>query len=184
MDSEMDRKLLILDLDETLVFSTKQPLDHAHDFVVGKYYVYRRPHLDAFLETVARWFDLAVWTSANVHYAAGTIRHLFPDASILEFAWSRSRCTRRFDHETHEEVWTKNLRKIKRLGYRLEHVLIIDDSPEKLNRNYGNHIRVIPFLGVPGDSELDRLLPFLDWIRTAENVRTIEKRNWRSFVIE
>ena len=56
-------KLLILDLDETLVFSTTTPLGRPPDVVVGEYLVYRRPGLEAFLQTVSKQFTLAVWTS-------------------------------------------------------------------------------------------------------------------------
>ena len=40
--------LLILDLDETLVYSIEEPLGRDHDFTVGPYAVYRRPHLAEF----------------------------------------------------------------------------------------------------------------------------------------
>ena len=56
---------------------------------------------------------------------------------------------------------------------------MIDDSPEKLRRQYGNLLRVSPFEGDDDDRELADILPFLDWIRTQEDFRKIEKRNWR-----
>ncbi|MEZ4339254.1 MAG: NIF family HAD-type phosphatase [Sandaracinaceae bacterium] len=46
-------KLLVLDLDETLVFATERPLsDREAHFRRFGYHVYRRPGLDAFLETL------------------------------------------------------------------------------------------------------------------------------------
>lgn len=38
--------LLILDRDETLVYTTEEPLGHDPDFTIGPYVVYRRPHLE------------------------------------------------------------------------------------------------------------------------------------------
>jgi TFIIF-interacting CTD phosphatase-like protein len=177
----VDRQLLILDIDETLLFATERPLAREPDFLVGPYLVYKRPHLDKFLAAVSEWFDLAVWTSSGEDYAAGAIEFVVPDPGALKFLWSRQRCTRRFDPELQEEFWIKDLKKVKRLGYPLERLLMVDDSPEKLQRQYGNHIHVAPFVGDGADSELERLVPFLKFISSVENVRSIEKRNWRCF---
>lgn len=175
----MSRPLLILDIDETLLFASEQSLDYAHDYQVGRYVVYKRPHVDTFLAQAAQWFDLAVWTSSSGGYAELAINPLV-QSHELKFLWSRERCTRQYDQELQQEYWLKDLRKVKRLGFPLEQTLIIDDSPEKIRRHYGNHIRVNPFVGDRADSELERLLPFLDYLRTVENVRRIEKRNWRT----
>lgn len=72
---------------------------------------------------------------------------------------------------------------MKRLGFALERVLMIDDSPEKLQRNFGNHLRVRPFIGDPSDTELRDLLPFLKHLSQKSNFRIIEKRGWRSFAV-
>ena len=69
---------------------------------------------------------------------------------------------------------------VKRLGYRLERVLMIDDTSRKLERHYGNHLRLRPFLGQDDDTELRDVLPFLNILRKAPNLRVIEKRNWRA----
>jgi Dullard-like phosphatase family protein len=185
LDSEsppLDRQLLILDIDETLVFATEQALAQPHDFIVGPYFVYKRPHVDAFLTAVAEWFDLAVWTSSTEPYAAQVVRDLIPAPERLTFLWARSRCTRRYDPEFQEEYWLKDLKKVKRLGYSLERTIMIDDSPEKVQRQYGNHIHIRPFVGDASDAELQQLLPYLQFLRSVENVRQTEKRNWRSYL--
>jgi NLI interacting factor-like phosphatase len=41
--------LLILDLDETLIYATEEPLQRVPDFIIGPYAVYRRPYLTEFL---------------------------------------------------------------------------------------------------------------------------------------
>ena len=177
----MQRQLLILDIDETLVYATETPLERPPDFRVGPFVAYRRPHLHKFIEAVLGWFDVAVWSSSTADYAAIVTANVFSTSAASKFVWARDRCTRRFNPETWQEDWIKDLRKVKRHGYPLERILAIDDSPEKLQRHYGNHIRVMPFVGDPADCELESLLPFLDWIRSVENVRTVEKRKWRSF---
>lgn len=177
----MSRHLLILDIDETLLFATEQPLGCAHDLKVGPYLVYKRPHLDQFLASVDEWFDLAIWTSSGEDYAASIIDGIISKQCQMKFLWSRERCTRKFDAELQEDYWIKDLKKVKRFGFPLERVLVLDDSPEKLQRQFGNHIRIAPFEGDEADCELTQILPFLKCMSEVENVRTVEKRNWRSF---
>ncbi len=43
--------------------------------------------------------------------------------------------------------------------------------------DYGNRLRVLE--GQPGDTELRDLLPFLDWLRSVEDVRAVDKQLWR-----
>jgi TFIIF-interacting CTD phosphatase-like protein len=182
-EAPLPRHLLILDLDETLVYATEQPRDDLGpgDLRIGEYTVYRRPFLDEFLRFVEGHFDLAVWSSAGGLYVAELVAHLFPPPSPLRFVWSCERCTRRFHPETQDHYWVKDFKKVKRAGFALEHVLMIDDTPEKLERNYGNHLRVRPFEGQADDTELRDLIPFLNRMLLVEDMRSVEKRNWRQF---
>ena len=170
--------LLILDLDETLVHATEEPLGRAHDFVVGPYFVYRRPHLAEFLYSCSACFRLAVWSTATDEYVRPVVERIMPPGIEPEFAWGRSRCVRGYDHEAFEEEFIKDLKKVKRAGYRLERVLIADDTPRKVRRHYGNAVYVPPFLGDPEDGTLPRLAGYLMSLRDVANVRTLEKRGW------
>jgi RNA polymerase II subunit A small phosphatase-like protein len=149
--------LLILDLDETLIFGTETPLSRLPDLMVGPFGVYLRPHLDEFIARVSALYRLAVWTSATQSYAAPIVNRLFPPTVQLEFLWARERCTWRRNPETYEEYWLKNLRKVKERGYDLDRVLMVDDTASKLERNYGNHIAIAPYTGATDDDELLRL---------------------------
>ena len=82
--------------------------------------------------------------------------------------------------ETWETIYIKDLKKVKRLGYSLERILFVDDTPSKLARNYGNAIYVRTFEGAEGDSELPQLLKYLELIRHEQNYRALEKRGWRN----
>jgi TFIIF-interacting CTD phosphatase-like protein len=160
----------------------EHPLEsREEDFRVEPFAVYRRPHLGGFLEAVAEWYELAVWSSGSGAYVSDVVSALFRDGPPLAFVWSCERCTRRFDAEGQAYHYAKNLKKVCKLGYDLRRVVMIDDSPEKLSQHYGNHVRVRPFTGDPADTELRDLLPFLEWLRGVENFRTTEKRHWRQF---
>jgi len=180
METQRDQALLVLDLDETLVWATEEEPEVAHDFRAFDYFVVKRPHVDVFLKSAFQWFSVAVWTSAGEDYARAVVEEVFEHPSDLCFVWSSSRCTQRYDRRKAAYYWLKDLKKVKRLGFPLSRILMIDDSPEKLQRQYGNHLHLEPFKGDPDDRELLDVLPFLRWIRDLDDFRAIEKRNWRT----
>lgn len=180
MTLNADRPLLILDLDETLVFAADQPVETPCDFTVGPYHVYKRPFLQQFLGTVQSAYDLAIWSSSTADYVAAMVRAILPPKISLQFQWSRLRCTHRYHPERQNTYWVKDLKKVKRLGYDLCRVLIVDDSPEKLERNNGNAVYVKPFEGDPTDQEIQHLGPYLLGLADQLDFRAVEKRGWRS----
>ncbi len=175
----MDQPLLILDLDETLVYGTLIPLDRPPDLMVDVYGIYRRPHFEQFIASVCPLFRLALWSAASRSYAAAVANYLFPPEVRLEFLWCRERCTHCHDPETHEEYWVKDLKKLRRLGYDLDRVLFVDNTPRNLERNYGNYVRIQPYGGSPDDMELLWLAKYLVQIAQFPNLRSVEKQGWR-----
>lgn len=171
--------LLILDLDETLIHSREQPLATPYDFVAGPYFVYRRPGLAEFLGLVAASYRLAVWSSSSADYLATIVPQIVPPVIDLLFTWARERCVNRYHPELLERYWVKDLRKVRRFGYDLAQVLIVDDTPQKVERNFGNAVYVRPFEGDPQDRELFALGPYLKPLASQTDFRRIEKRNWR-----
>ena len=176
----VNSKLLVLDLDETLVFATEEQLDIPMSAKVGEYFVYDRPHVHEFLAFCLKEFRVGVWTSSTEAYAEEIVEHLFGDESSLEFVWARSRCTMKFDHHEHTYLHVKNLKKVKKLGFNLEEILVVDDTPQKWTQQYGNLVQVSEFEGDFDDTELLDLMPYLEILKSVPNVRKIEKRGWRS----
>ena len=166
-------KLLVLDLDETLIHGSPESV--GGDFEAAGIPVFIRPGAQSFLEQMATTFELAVWTSASSDYAADIVNTLFPIPP--QFLWCRERCVRWFNPETCETEFVKDLKKLRRQGRNLAHVLVVDDSPEKLARSYGNLVRVPPFTGGPDDI-LPRLAAFLMQLASEPDVRRVEKRGW------
>lgn len=56
----------------------------------------------------------------------------------------------------------KDLKTIRRVGYELERVIVVDDTAKKHERNYGNLVRVRPFEGQLDDDELLYLATYLE----------------------
>ena len=171
------KKLLVLDLDETLIHATKKVVD-SYDFKVGDFFVNKRSYLDEFLSFCNNNFDVVVWTSSTKNYAEEIVHNIFGDTNIL-FLLVREDCVQFRDVNKDEIVWIKDLKKLKRKGYSLDNILVVDDSPEKLQRNYGNLIRVKPFFDKK-DDELLLLKEYLKQIINEKNIRNIEKRNWKN----
>lgn len=193
MPSE-NKILLILDLDETLIHAREKALERPADFQLSHFHVYTRPHLEAFLEEVRKDFSLAVWSSASDDYVKDISRHIFKNQEQLLFIWGNSRCTyrRNFEpeltrmHRLHHDrpyYYVKPLKKVKRLGFDLKRILIVDDSPYKVADNYGNAIYPKPYEGQADDYELLLLAKYLKTLRDEPNVRRLEKRNWRALTI-
>jgi TFIIF-interacting CTD phosphatase-like protein len=174
--------LVIFDLDETLIHATERPLAREPDFTVGPFPVYKRPFVEELLIDCARGCTLAVWTSATRDYAEAVLEQLVPAGISFAFVWTRERCTRRYMPEEQDHGWIKDLKKVKRRGFPLERVLMVDDIPGNLARHYGNYIRVTPYQGDENDRELVLLARYLRELREVENVRKIEKRGWQARV--
>lgn len=174
-----NQHLIIFDLDETLIHSTEVELNHKCDFRVGKYFTYKRPNVEKLLSYCINRFMIAVWSSATELYTKSVVQHIFPEVDKLCFVWSRDKCTYRVDLESDEFIWIKNLKKVKKLGFDLDKVIVVDDSPEKLMFNYGNLLRVDPFYGNKNDNELTYLMKYLSMLEKETNIRNVEKRRWK-----
>lgn len=172
------KKLLILDLDETLIHSSENE-PQKYDFKVGHFFVCKRPYLEKFLIFCNKRFELAIWTSSTEDYAKEIVEAILPLGVEISFLWSRVRCTPTRDYCTGEIGWLKDLKKVKKLGYELSQIIVLDDSPEKLKRNYGNLIRVKPFFCNFEDTELYDLTSYLVTLIDIDNIRAIEKRGWK-----
>ena len=172
-------KLLILDIDGTLVLPTRNALDRAPDFSVGDYHLYRRPHLERFIAFASERFSIAIWSQSASEYVRRIVENVFDPPDRLAFVWGGERCTFVANPAMRQYYWVKDLRKVRRLGYDLRRVLFIDDTARKLERSYGNLVRVRPFKGDPDDDELLHLARYLDRLDREENIRAVEKRYWR-----
>jgi RNA polymerase II subunit A small phosphatase-like protein len=182
------RNLLVLDVDETLIHGCETPLNREADFRVQQFHIYLRPHLTEFLNSCSKWYELGVWSSASDGYVDQIVNEIFPNPDALKFVWGASKTTtKRTFPEDYERFGTslgeyhnqKRLQKLKRFGWPLERILIVDDSPEKSATNYGNAIYPAPFFGQEDDIELTYLASYLETLRNCGNYRKVEKRHWR-----
>lgn len=192
MNTPDNPALLILDLDETLIHATSTPLEREADFSVFNYSIYIRPHLNYFLHLVKSHYQLAVWSSASDDYVAEVVKRIFPPEIPLAFVWGNSRCTPYSPHLQEDSFYAngfgqyqyaKKLNKLRKRGWNLDRVLIVDDTPAKVKFNYGNAIYVTEWTGQSDDKELYYLGPYLVSISKSPKMRNFEKRYWKETLI-
>jgi RNA polymerase II subunit A small phosphatase-like protein len=181
------KPLLILDIDETLIHTENVPDEYAdqydYDFKFkgnGKslYYTKKRPYLDQFLDFAYANFDIAIWTAAGEDYAREILKNIRVLESSLKFFYTRDNCTIKLSYDYSDYYGVKNLNKLKKKGYDLNQVLIVDDKAGTAVNNYSNLILIKPFTDDNDDTELLKLISYLQTIKDESNYRRIEKRGW------
>jgi RNA polymerase II subunit A small phosphatase-like protein len=147
-------RLIVFDLDETLVHATEVPLPYAHTFQVGPYLVYVRPFASELIKFCASRFEVAVWSSSSERYVETVTAELFGTTFPVAFSWAVSKCVQKVDPRSNGYVYIKDLRKAIKHGYAADEIIMIDDSPEKLQRQPTRHLCLPAFTGDPLDTDL------------------------------
>ncbi|KAJ1689722.1 hypothetical protein LUZ63_013877 [Rhynchospora breviuscula] len=168
------RNTLVLDLDETLVRSTRGGCNVANSFIMYNFrimhdnipiYVMERPHLRCFLEKVAGLFEIVIFTAGTRIYASKVLDKLDPEGKFFSRRFYRDSCKRFM-----EGGYVKDL---TILGVDLAKVAIIDNTPKVYRLQRENGIPIKSWYDDPSDIELIRLLPFLETLAEAEDVRPL-----------
>ncbi|EDX15491.1 GD15269 [Drosophila simulans] len=112
--SVVGRKTLVLDLDETLVHScyldpdthdnvgcSQLPENARPDYVLNisidgmepiVFRVFKRPHVDEFLDFVSKWYDLVIYTASLEAYAAQVVDQLDAGRGLITRRFYRQHC--------------------------------------------------------------------------------------------
>jgi TFIIF-interacting CTD phosphatase-like protein len=167
------RKLLVLDLDETLMFASMFRLPTRPEFRLGLAQAVRRPGLNVFLERCFSLFRVAIWTSATTEYAAEALVQLLPANADLAFVWTRQQCYRETDPVRGDNYWIKDARFLAARGYAMDSLLVLDDEPRSW-ASYRDRVLPVPkFRGEPKDTALSSLLPVLSQAATAPDLTAL-----------
>ncbi|GAB6018413.1 CTD nuclear envelope phosphatase 1A [Chamberlinius hualienensis] len=177
------KKILVLDLDETLIHSqhdgvirqTVKP-GTPPDFVLKvtidrhpvRFFVLKRPHVDFFLNVVSKWYDLVVFTASMEIYGAAVADKLDNDRGIFHRKFYRQHCTLECGS------YTKDLSAV---CADLSSVFILDNSPGAYRAYPDNAMPIKSWFSDPTDTALLNLLPVLDALRFTSDVRSVLGRN-------
>lgn len=177
------KKVLVLDLDETLIHSHHDGVARPSvkpgtppDFILKvtidkhpvRFFVHKRPHVDFFLKVVSQWFELVVFTASMEIYGQAVADKLDCDQGILNRRYYRQHCT--LDYGS----YTKDLSAI---CADLSSIFILDNSPGAYRAYPDNAIPIKSWFSDPSDTALLDLLPVLDALRFVSDVRSILNRN-------
>lgn len=171
------KNTLALDLDETLVHCSVQPL-HPHDltFQVNfngtdyEVYVRIRPFCREFLTQVSKWFEVVIFTASQKVYADKLLNILDPKRTAIMHRIFRDSCV---------VVDGNYLKDLQVCGRDLRHIAIVDNSVQAFGFQVNNGIPIESWFDDPGDRELLNLLPFLEQLKDASDVRPIIKNTFK-----
>jgi len=177
------RKVLVLDLDETLIHSHHEGVlrhpskpEMPPDFILKvtierhpvRFYVHKRPHVDFFLDVVSKWYELVVFTASMQIYGAAVADKLDNRRGILRRRFYRQHCTPEMGS------YTKDLTSV---SSDLSRVFILDNSPAAYRAFPDNAIPIKSWFSDTSDTALLNLLPMLDALRFTDDVRSVLSRN-------
>lgn len=181
--SQVKRKILVLDLDETLIHSHHDgvlrptvrpgtPPDFILKVVIDKhpvrFFVHKRPHVDFFLEVVSQWYELVVFTASMEIYGSAVADKLDNSRSILKRRYYRQHCTLELG---------SYIKDLSVVHSDLSSIVILDNSPGAYRSHPDNAIPIKSWFSDPSDTALLNLLPMLDALRFTADVRSVLSRN-------
>lgn len=154
--SEIGRKTLILDLDETLIHSSKYPPHRSIEFFRSgcegeEFYVYKRPGVDKFLKFAYDHFDTFIYTHGSKAYAEPVLNVICPFINSAHRLY-RDACS------AEKSKVKKDLSIVKR---KPEDLILVDDSSSASEFNPANTIKIPKWMGAPNDTCLINWLPMI-----------------------
>ncbi|XP_022228135.2 CTD nuclear envelope phosphatase 1 homolog [Drosophila obscura] len=179
------KKTLILDMDETLITSVTikkdgtsppssrkckwQVVPFDFEFVLNDVTikVYKRPHVDYFLERVSKWYNLIIFTAGTEEYATPILDYLDGGRNILTQRFFRSNCI---------NVYGFNAKFVSLVCPDMANVILLDNSIPECCFNVNNAIPIADNIIGDWDTKLLNILGFLDALRFVKDVRSILKR--------
>jgi Dullard-like phosphatase family protein len=165
------QKILVLDLDETLIHCSFHP-PAEYDFMVSvpvetqvfDAYIQKRPFVDEFIAKVINSFYVVIFTASLQQYANPIIDQICPSLP-QEQRMFRENCTFK------DGFYVKDL---SIFSAPLENIVIVDNNPASFLMHPDNAILSETWEGDPTDTELmDYILPVLTACISADDVKPI-----------
>ena len=178
--SKTEKKVsLVLDLDETLVHCTVDPIDNADmvfpvEFGGVEYQVHvrKRPFLKEFLEAVYDKFEVIVFTASQKVYADELLNRIDPENKYIRHRLFRESCL---------PVEGNYLKDLNVLDRSLKHCVLVDNSPHAFGYQVDNGIPIESWFDDPNDTELVKLEKFLRTIQNSDDVTVNVRDQFKTY---
>ncbi|XP_054459018.1 CTD small phosphatase-like protein 2 [Anoplopoma fimbria] len=166
---------LVVDLEETLMFSSLNVIEEAEytfhtAFQDHQYKVYMilRPHVKEFLQSMAKIYELFVYTCAKKEYAEKILDILDPQRKLFRHRLYQDDCSCILGHY---------IKDLSILGRDLAKTVVLDNAPHTYPYHLMNTIPIKSWSGVSEDRELQKLVPYMEKLSAAEDFReSLKKR--------
>lgn len=171
----LNKKTLVLDLDETLVHSsTVKPFPNQKNIILNlkiknkdyKIYVILRPFLDIFLKEMSAYYNLYIFTASMAQYSTALLNIMDKNRLFIR-SFNREHCKYQFG------LYFKDL-SIFNVDYK--DIIIIDNNPVSYALNKSNGIPIQTWIDDPYDKELIKLIPLLKYLSKVDDVRNVIKK--------
>jgi Dullard-like phosphatase family protein len=172
----LNKKTLILDLDETLIHSDLDNRLGSHDHVISFKYedeeiqipINFRPGLMDFLRAVTENFEVIIFTASKKEYADVILNYIDPENKIFAKRLYRESCI-----NIENKIYIKDLRIFNR---KMEDMIIVDNSLYSFSNQLSNGILINSFYNDREDQELANLLNYLQqYIHGSPDVRSVNE---------
>ncbi|KAG8507102.1 CTD nuclear envelope phosphatase 1, partial [Galemys pyrenaicus] len=148
---QVKKKILVLDLDETLIHSH-------HDGVLRP--TVRPGTPPDFILKVSQWYELVVFTASMEIYGSAVADKLDNSRSILKRRYYRQHCTLELG---------SYIKDLSVVHSDLSSIVILDNSPGAYRSHPDNAIPIKSWFSDPSDTALLNLLPMLDALSPARS---------------
>ena len=185
-ESNKNKKLLILDLDETLVHSDLDFLlkekNVKYDTILHfdseeekniPLPLMIRPGLYKFLDYASENFDLVIFTASDQDYADTIINYIEKDKKYFKMRLYRNNCI-----FIDPGLYIKDLR-IFNSWKNIENIIIVDNSLFSFANQLNNGILITSYFDDKKDTFLYNVKDYLDYIKNEKDIREINKESFR-----
>ena len=173
------KKLLLLDLDETLIhcsgdLSLRNQFEMEIDFINHEGVPLRgllniRPHARQFLQTMSEHFEVVVFTASMKYYADRILRVLDPQRKFISHVFYRESCAR-----TRGDKLVKDLTAFTKVP--VEDMILVDNNMYCIWPQPSNGVPILNFEFNQADRELEKLESFLVNLKSGKHTEKIRNQ--------
>lgn len=175
----------MLDVDETLVHCVETTREEVlmgeekedavvkPDFEIDSYHVFKRPHLDNFLDSVFKYFFVGIWSAADPDYVHAIAARILGPTRVPEFIFTK-------EHTVVMKSYggATKIKPLEAISENLDFssVVMIDDNQQAFRHNEENGLRIAPFTNPQrqgDDKALPQMLQLLQTLRHVGDVREV-----------